>query len=307
MLCSIYIVTMKIMEQFLGFFISNDSLVVSILVAVIAIILLLLLIMSFRNPEGVVLNEMGSAEGSNSDIEGALRKVLGEQRWMNRSQAADANAEATAALDGASEEDLKRLESEVLEKDKQIAELNKQLTQGGGAAEGEGGGNDAELLDKIKGLQDRLKEYEIIEDDIADLSLYKTENAKLKEELARLQGAAPEEVAEPVAEEEPPAAEAAEPEADLGETHIPESTESEDDAWGDVEDDAAASFGKDLVAEFEKVVNNQEASDGDEDFGDVDVMSPDAKDPMENVKPDSKEEAEVLIGDLKLLKKEKKE
>ncbi len=44
----------------------------------------------------------------------------------------------------------------------------------------------AELLAKIKGLESRLAEYEIIEDDIADLSVLKEENANLKKEIEGL-------------------------------------------------------------------------------------------------------------------------
>lgn len=41
---------------------------------------------------------------------------------------------------------------------------------------------------KIKDLEGKLSEYEILEDDIADLSLYKEENARLKAELQRMGG-----------------------------------------------------------------------------------------------------------------------
>lgn len=47
------------------------------------------------------------------------------------------------------------------------------------------------LQEKITELQARLAEYEIIEDDIADLSMYKEENARLKAEIARLKGGEP--------------------------------------------------------------------------------------------------------------------
>ena len=40
------------------------------------------------------------------------------------------------------------------------------------------GGSSAELLAKIKDLEGKLAEYEIIEDDIADLTFFKEENAK---------------------------------------------------------------------------------------------------------------------------------
>jgi hypothetical protein len=56
-----------------------------------------------------------------------------------------------------------------------------------------GGGKlpvEAEMLlnGRIKELEARLAEYELLEDDIADLSLYKEENARLRTELDRLKG-----------------------------------------------------------------------------------------------------------------------
>ncbi len=46
-----------------------------------------------------------------------------------------------------------------------------------------------ELESKVKELSEKLAEYEIIEDDIANLSFYKNENAKLKNELDQLRSA----------------------------------------------------------------------------------------------------------------------
>ena len=61
-----------------------------------------------------------------------------------------------------------------------------------GAVAAEGGGGDAggskEHLERISELEAKLAEYEVLEDDIADLSLYKEENARLKTELDRLKG-----------------------------------------------------------------------------------------------------------------------
>jgi hypothetical protein len=63
--------------------------------------------------------------------------------------------------------------------------------------------NAAKLRDqiaKVQELQNRLKEYEILEDDIADLSLYKEENARLKSELQKLVGGDAAAAATPVPE-----------------------------------------------------------------------------------------------------------
>ncbi len=49
----------------------------------------------------------------------------------------------------------------------------------------------SDYLRKIKDLEGKLSEYEILEDDIADLSLYKDENFKLKAEVQRLSTGVP--------------------------------------------------------------------------------------------------------------------
>jgi hypothetical protein len=51
--------------------------------------------------------------------------------------------------------------------------------------------NTGELLEKIKNLEGKLSEYEIIEDDIADLSNFKEENIRLQKELEALKRGGP--------------------------------------------------------------------------------------------------------------------
>ncbi len=318
------------MEWFLSLFVIHDTLVVSLLVVAITIVVVLLLLMSQKSPDSVVKSELGSTE----NVEGALRRVLGEQRWLQ------AGATGTGATTPVDEQKLSELESEVLEKDRKIAELNKKLTQGGAQESGEAGTaeDNSELLERLAELEARLQEYEIIEDDIADLSLYKTENEKLKSEIADLKskiGGSDEAVVEdpsPVVEEAPVEAE-------------------QESAAPEVEDEESEGVdGADLVAEFEKVVNSQADLETDEPSSKVSVKketnpgsvvvtgvddsgprgqevrddssqgtvqvkaepSQEEAQPMavhpklENIDPDSKEEAEVFISELKSLKTLKK-
>ena len=201
-------------ESILSLFIFQDAYVVSFLVAGIMIVVLLLLMYNFKTPESVVMNEVNKSE----NVEGALRRVLGEQNWVGANNTDDGE-DAKEAI-----KKIGVLEQEILTKDKEIAELHKQVTHGGGA-EGDGG-NDAELMAKIDELEARLQEYEIIEDDIADLSLYKAENDKLKAQLESLKSGdvvAP----EPVAEEESGEEEVVEKEA-IPVSQEPEDTEDDD-------------------------------------------------------------------------------
>lgn len=306
------------METILSLFIFQDAYVVSFLVAGIMITVLLLLMFNFKSPESVIMNEVNSSE----NVEGALRRVLSEKSWVGAQGASDSadSAEAVKRVNA--------LENEVLSKDREIADLHKQLTQGNPLA-GAAAGDNSDLMGKIDELEARLREYEIIEDDIADLSLYKAENEKLKSEIDNLKGSGATPIApvveeSPVQEEEMAAAEEEDISDVLSAVANEETTEVEETApqgqWTEAE--VSEESGRDLVAEFEKVVNNKDAivqneestskkktvTDKDpgkvqmmgaENSGKVQVMHPKLKD----VKPDSKEEAEVFIADLKSLKK----
>lgn len=154
-----------------------------------------------------------------------------------RAQAAGTAAAVAAASVGTAEAakesaaEVAQLRLSLSEGHQKIAELQAQLQEaqataqagggGGGAAASEGGMSSAEkeeLNGKLRDLEARLAEYEIISEDIADLSRYRDENEDLKKQLESLKagGAAASEPAasEPVAAVEPtpaaePAAEAA--------------------------------------------------------------------------------------------------
>lgn len=97
------------------------------------------------------------------------------------------------------------LKAELEKREKEIAELKNQLSAVPKA-------DTSQFTAKIAELETKLAEYEILEDDIADLSLYKEENVRLKEELGKVKGGeAPSEAVAAVAAvaiEATPAAEA---------------------------------------------------------------------------------------------------
>lgn len=130
-------------------------------------------------------------------IEESLRKIISQTGHLPTASelaaAAPTPAPATDGTASASAQnaapttsaDDAQLRAEIEARNRQIEELKKQLE----AVKSQD--NTPELLAKIKSLEDRLNEYEIIEDDIADLSFYKEENAKLKKELEALKGGSP--------------------------------------------------------------------------------------------------------------------
>ena len=144
------------------------------------------------------------------------------------------------------------------------------------------------LMTKLHDLESKLLEYEIIEDDIADLSRYKEENARLKAELENLgagsgEKPAPPRTAEPdsevvdeaeddiVAEKPQPASLAQDEVDDLFASAIAEADQSIDgvdevDTDDDDEEAAPSADDDQLVSEFQQAVSG--AGDDDEDLSD---------------------------------------
>lgn len=111
---------------------------------------------------------------------------------LDKMEPAPAAAPANPAADVAAQAELEKLRLELNSKSRMLDEMKKLagMKAPGAAA----GGNPEELKalnDKIKDLESRLAEYEIISEDIADLSFFKEENRKLQDELAALRGGAP--------------------------------------------------------------------------------------------------------------------
>lgn len=96
-----------------------------------------------------------------------------------------AKIEGVTTLEGRPITDVAGVKNELQIRARIIEDLQTQVKN----AKNDGGS--AELLAKIKDLEGKLSEYEIIEDDIADLSFFKEENAKLKKELEAIKRADP--------------------------------------------------------------------------------------------------------------------
>lgn len=121
-----------------------------------------------------------SASGPSPEISGVLQQLL----------------ERTAKLDGAHVQPLSP--EQVALASTQVESLKKELSsredelkalKAAGSGETE---ETSKLSNRLKELEAKLAEYEILEDDIADLSLYKEENVRLRAELDKLKnGGAP--------------------------------------------------------------------------------------------------------------------
>jgi hypothetical protein len=111
-----------------------------------------------------------------------MGKQLADNPRLSESMGDPVSAAAVEAVSHANAE-IKELKRMIDEKEEAL----KSARSGKPSADPE---EKAKLEDKIRQLEGRLSEYEIIEADIADLSFYKEENSKLQQELQALKTSA---------------------------------------------------------------------------------------------------------------------
>lgn len=270
------------MDQFLLFWSLHN---IAIIEGLVAVILVSSLFVAFRTffarPD-----DMGGSSLDSAQIEKTLQKIL-EAQGQVKTSAGKAPAVAAAGedmsigvdlskldmnLDGepdkASEAAVKELETvraQLVESQKQIESLQAQAASATAApAAPANAGNE----EKIKELEARLAEYEIISEDIADLSRFREENDKLKLEIEQLRSksaAAPAAPAPPAAAApEPPPAVAPAPAAKApGPEPVPEVVAAALAPEAPAADPAADSLIDDeLMKEFAAVVEQQQAVSG---------------------------------------------
>ncbi|MCM2352952.1 MAG: ELKS/Rab6-interacting/CAST family protein [Pseudobdellovibrio sp.] len=241
------------MATFLDWFASHNTLVIQSLAAIVALLIVVLIFrLLFANQQAATAGL--PKDVTFAQLEEKLNKLLEQQSQMKVSVnavtegSADGllGADAMAALSGdpeaaaaaaaggeagtaATEQvaELSRLRAEIStlkdslkRKEVEITSAKEQVAQSADTAQ-----QDAQLADlsgkitdyekEIEALKNRLSDYEIIAEDIADLQAYKKENADLKNQLANQQpaapAAAPAPAPEPVTEEPAPIEAAAEP------------------------------------------------------------------------------------------------
>ncbi|MBT4761438.1 MAG: hypothetical protein HOO06_07045 [Bdellovibrionaceae bacterium] len=254
---------------------SNNTLIINILFIAILMLIIIWVFIAIKSGDAA----SDSPEGNLKDIEDTLKKVL-ERTSIPMASGEAAVPQAISELSpdggatpgepadpGVSNAELEALQKDLESKKAEIEELKAE----GAKATGGASIDDAELKElntKLGELEAKLQEYEIIEDDIADLSLFKEENTVLKQELEKLKAggatAAPDNTAndeidtapkaEPVVEEEVKAPEeaavAAAEEAPTEEESKEEKTEEAPVETGEITDD--------LVAEFAAAVESPE-------------------------------------------------
>ncbi len=129
-----------------------------------------------------------------TEIEKTLKQLMETQASSMAALEAKA-ASAGPGIDPEVQKENLELKHKMELKTQQVADLEKKLQESyklvsetTEKAKSSNSGNE-ELEQKIKDLETRLQEYEIISEDISDLSKFKEENARLQAELEALRGA----------------------------------------------------------------------------------------------------------------------
>lgn len=166
------------MEALVYFVMAHGTMVITTLLGSIILCVLALLVISFHSPKQAVDFEMGSVER----LEGVLRNMLSDQNWPRL-----AGGEGASGAVGSSEqvsllmEQVTGLETELREKQKILDEIMNVSPDEPQAAP---------LKMRIKELEEKLSEYAVIEEDIADLSRFRQENESLRARITEATGMA---------------------------------------------------------------------------------------------------------------------
>lgn len=249
------------MEKVL-YFLSNYN--AQIIQAGFAVVFLLIIIYVYR-----AFFMAGSLSGETADVahSPAIEQKLNQILEIQRSKSGAVAPSGVGSAPGASsprgqnaEEEIDKLKAEIYNLRQQLNDVEKGSAVSGGqnlapisavSSNEDAVQNDAtsskateQMVIKVKELESRLSEYEIIADDIAELSQLRADNAKLKEQLSKVQGPTPEAVE--ILEPKPVAAATEELSAQAAIDALFAS------ATADLPSDPVAANEQDLINEFEK-------------------------------------------------------
>jgi len=163
-----------VIEHFIHFIVQHNETVIQWLV--LAVVLLAAVIVGLS-----IFRPARQMDLESEEITEVLKKVA--TGAVNVSAGAGAGVGGGAAA--VPNEEVQRFKQELEAKAKEVATLKLEMDAAKSADQDLKG-----YQEKIKELEGKLAEYEILEDDIADLSLFKEENVRLKAELKQLAGEA---------------------------------------------------------------------------------------------------------------------
>lgn len=174
------------LENFIQFVVRYNAQIIEGLLGLIVLSVLFLAYRSFRAAKEAELHP-ASAVPALGELEETLKKVL------ERASAMPVAAEGAGGADaGPLLEEIAALKKSLESKQAEIETLKSAPTTAPESdSSGMGEAERVQLESQIKDLQAKLTEYEIISEDIADLSHYKEENARLQRELESMKSGAP--------------------------------------------------------------------------------------------------------------------
>lgn len=195
-------------EKFLAFWSGHNTLIIELLIAAVLLSVIYLAFRTFFGEEEESSSSSSLGKMNSEDIQRTLKKIIETQAGTAGAAPATPaapTAGAPAAAPGVDPAQLEKLKVEVQDREKTIQSLKdqmQQLTANQGAASSVAS---KELETKLKDLEARLAEYEIISEDIADITFYKEENTRLQKELASVKSGGAATAAAPSTPEPTPA------------------------------------------------------------------------------------------------------
>ncbi|MBK7844328.1 MAG: hypothetical protein IPJ71_11630 [Bdellovibrionales bacterium] len=181
------------MDAFLSFFIHYLPNIIQWSIAAILLLLgSLFTIMIFgkskKDPESEMqIGDLGALEKTLKDI---LKSSIGDLSSSGALKTSGNESNQGSGPFQANSGSLEQMMRELAQKDAEIEVLKQTQNQSSPVVEKAIEVDVSGYVEKIRDLEGKLKEYEIIEDDIADLSHFKEENAKLKKKIEELSGTA---------------------------------------------------------------------------------------------------------------------
>lgn len=186
------------MEKVLSFWFQHLPVIIEVVTILILIFVtyVVVVVLKNRTKGGVDLSDMESTlrkiltatEKTSAIVQtgGGVAQKAGTGPMNSSAKSANAAAGSGGASGAVDSAVVVQLEGQIGVQDEKIKQLEGQLKKYEEEKSKDTGPSKEELTSKISELQAKLADYEIIEDDIADLNLYKEQSEKLKGEVEDL-------------------------------------------------------------------------------------------------------------------------
>ncbi len=177
------------LEEFLQFIILYNAQVIEGLVGLIVVLVILVAYRTFVVAKDAELHPGPVGIPNLGDLETALQKILEKANGLPSAASVESSEGGSSDVAPLLHE-IEGLKRKLEDKQSEMDEMKMAAPASALAVVSDGAGlnsDDRSKLDlQIKELQAKLSEYEIISEDIADLSFYKEENVRLQKEVTAL-------------------------------------------------------------------------------------------------------------------------